>query len=165
MSMMYKKPFPIPTSQFGVELNLEGSNGTDGYFMECLGINYTQNVIEFCEVTSNKWARADKGKVVRTKLPGNSNSGHLTLRRGLIQSMTIWNWLEVVKDGNWAAKRRNCSLAFHDCDSFTAVKIELEAAWPISYRIGDVSSHASEISIEEIEIAFEGFKRIKAGSA
>lgn len=163
MSMMFKTPTPLPASRFGVALELAGSNSTDGYFLDCSGINYAQDVIDFCEVTSNQWGNADKGQVVRTKLPGNAKSGHLTLRRGLIKSMAIWDWLEVVEQGNWAKKRRNCSLYFYDNDSICTVHLELEAAWPISYKIGDVTSTDAQIALEEIEIAFEGFKRIKAG--
>ncbi|PZD70854.1 hypothetical protein C1752_08848 [Acaryochloris thomasi RCC1774] len=165
MSMMFKKPDPLPSSRFGVELDLDGSNSTDGYFMDCSGINYTQDVIDFCEVTSNQWGNAGKGQVVRTKLPGNAKSGHLTLRRGLIKSMAIWDWLEIVEQGNWAKKRKNCSLYFYDNNSTRTVHLELEAAWPISYKIGDVNSNDAQAALEEIEIAFEGFKRIKAGGA
>lgn len=163
MSLMYRKPNPLPSSRFGVELNLDGSNSTDGYFMDCSGIHYTQDVIDFCEVTPNRWGKADKGQVIRTKLPGNAKSGHLTLCRGLIKSMAIWDWLEVVEQGNWAQKRRNCSLYFYNNDSTRTVHLELTAAWPISYKVGDVTSNDAQIALEEIEIVFEGFKRIKAG--
>ncbi|MGB7413979.1 MAG: phage tail protein [Thermosynechococcaceae cyanobacterium] len=160
---MFRKPDVLSSSAFSVTLQLEGSNSTDGYFLECQGLSHTQEVIEFCEVTPTKWAAASKGKVVRTKLPSNSKNGNITLRRGLIKSMAIWDWFTAIEEGNWAQKRRNCSLEFYNGQRTAHAKIELEAAWPTSYSIGDVSSGSSEITIEEIEIAFEGFKRIQAG--
>ncbi|MGF1603218.1 MAG: phage tail protein [Thermosynechococcaceae cyanobacterium] len=161
---MYQDPDPISNSRFGVELELDGANGTDGYFMECLGINHTQDVVEFCEVTPNKWGqKADKGQVVRTKLPGNVRSGNITLRRGLIKSMVIWDWLEDVEGGKWADKRKSFTLNFYNSDSTRVVELKFERAWPTGYKLGDTSAHDSEIAIEELEIAFEGFKRIEAG--
>lgn len=167
MALITREIDLVSASNFSIELDLGNSiYSADGIFRECQGLHHSQEAIEFCEVTNSTWGTAkNKGQVVRTKLPGNAKSGNVTLRRGLFKSMAIWDWLEEVREGEWAKKRQDCTLTFRDCNSITAVRLKLIAAWPTSYRIGDVKADASEIAIEELEIAFEGFQRIKAGGA
>ena len=148
--------------RFYLELKLDNSTEpVDGIFLECQGFKRTQDAIEICEVTPNKWGAANKGLVVRTKLPGNVKSGNLTLRRGMTFSMAFWNWFQAVQDGNWASQRKNASLTIYDQAATEQARFELAGAWPASYKIADVSARSTEIEIEEVEVAFEEFKRVK----
>ena len=40
-------------------------------------------------------------------------------------------------------------------------RFELTGAWPISYQFAGVGARSTDIVIEEAEIAFEHFKRVK----
>jgi phage tail-like protein len=94
----------LAKSRFYVEITLQGSlEKIDGYFMECSGLSRSQEAIEIVEVTPQVWGRSGstKGRVIRTKLPGNVKSENITLKQGLNISMTMWNWLKAVEDGNW----------------------------------------------------------------
>lgn len=149
-------------NRFYLELSLDGSQAqVDAVFLECQGFKRTQDAIEICEVTSNKWGSADKGLVVRTKIPGNIKSGNLTLRRGMTSSVTIWNWFQAVGTGKWATQRKNASLTIYNQAGQEQARFELTGAWPASYKITDVNARSTEIEIEEVEIAFEEFKRTK----
>src|SRR4028118_523011 len=80
----------LTNSRFYLELKLKGSvEPVDAYFMECQGFKRTQEVIEVCEVTPQKWGKAGTtmGRVVRTKVPGNVKSNNLILRRGMTSSI------------------------------------------------------------------------------
>ncbi|MEH1907951.1 phage tail protein [Nostoc sp.] len=148
--------------RFYLELKLDNSTEpVDGIFLECQGFKRTQEAIEICEVTPNKWGSANKGLVVRTKLPGNVKSGNVTLRRGMTFSIAFWNWFQAVQDGKWASQRKNASLTIYDQAATEQARFELAGAWPASYKISDVSARSTEIEIEEVEIAFEEFKRVK----
>ena len=148
--------------RFYLALKLDNSTEpVDGIFLECQGFQRTQEAIEICEVTPNKWGSAKKGLVVRTKLPGNVKSGNLTLRRGMTFSMAFWNWFQAVQDGKWASQRKNASLTIYDQAAKEQARFELAGAWPASYKIADVSARSTEIEIEEVEVAFEEFKRVK----
>ncbi len=150
----------LTAHKFYLELSLDGSNEqVDAIFLECQGFQRTQEVIEICEVTPNKWGKASKGQVVRTKLPGNVKSGNLTLRRGMTNSITFWKWFQSVQDGNWATQRKNASLTIYDQAGQPQAKFNLKAAWPASYKLADVNARSTDIEIEEIEVAFEGFER------
>jgi phage tail-like protein len=158
---MVKSPEFLTAANFYIGLKLDGSSEpVDAIFLECQGITHAQDVIEFCEVTPKRWAKASKGQVIRTKLPGNFRSGNITLRRGMTKSNTFWNWFELVQEGNWAKQRKNASMTIYG-ESRPQAQFEFTGAWPTSYKVSDVKSNSQEIEIEEVEIAFEGFKRAK----
>ncbi|MBN3925131.1 phage tail protein [Nostoc sp. NMS4] len=148
----------LTTYRFFLRLDIGSS---DGYFLECKGFQRTQDVIEICEVTSQKWGNASKGKVVITKLPGNAKSGNITLCNGLSNCRDFWNWFQKVEAGKWAKQREYISLTIYDQDTMPQAKFELAGAWPTSYKIADCNANSSEVAIEELEIAYEDFKRVE----
>lgn len=158
-------PFEILAAhRFYLGLELDGSADTvDGFFLECRGFQKTQDVIEVCEVTAQTWGAngQSKGRVVRTKLPGNVKSGNLTLRRGMTFSTTFWKWFQQVQDGNWGKQRKDASLVIYDQSSAEVARFNLFRAWPASYKITDVNARSSEIEVEELEIVYEEFERVK----
>lgn len=158
-------PFEILTAhRFYLGLELDGSkDSVDGIFLECRGFQRTQEVIEVCEVTAQTWGAKSQsqGRVVRTKLPGNVKSGNLTLRRGMTLSTTFWAWFQQVQDGNWGKQRKDAALVIYDQSSQEIARFNLFRAWPTSYKITDVNARSSEIEVEELEIAYEEFARIK----
>jgi phage tail-like protein len=153
----------LTASKFYLELSLDKSNDkVDGIFLECQGLKRTQDAIEICEVTSNKWGseNKNKGAVVRTKIPGNVKSGNLTLKRGMTCSRALWHWFEAVQEGKWADQRRNADLSIYDQAGKVQARFRLGGAWPSSYKVADLSARATTIEIEEMEVAFETFKRV-----
>ncbi|MCP2730637.1 phage tail protein [Limnofasciculus baicalensis] len=164
-SDLSQRPEILMNCRFYFELHLEGSNeSVDAFFMECKGFKTSQQVIEICEVTPNKWGASGNavGEVVRTKIPGNLSFTNMTLRRGLTLSMTLWNWLESVQTGNWKKQRRDGSIQLYTHGAKEEFRFEFKRAWPVSYNITDLKSDPGEIEMEELEIAVEELKRIKA---
>jgi len=157
--------FEILTAhRFYLGLEIAGSNDpVDAIFLECRGFQRTQEVIEVCEVTSQTWGAKgqSKGRVVRTKLPGNAKSGNLTLRRGMTFSAAFWKWFQQVQDGKWGEQRRDASLVIYSQGSDEVARFNFFRSWPTSYKITDVSARSTEIEVEELEVAFEDFERIK----
>lgn len=152
----------LTAHRFYLELQLDGStDGVDGIFLECQGFQRTQEVIEICEVTPQQWGNGQtKGLVVRTKIPGNVKSGNITLRRGMTASMALWNWFDQVQAGNWAKQRKEASLTIYDQQAIMQARFDLFGAWPTGYKLADVSARSTDIEIEEVEVAFEEFKRV-----
>jgi phage tail-like protein len=145
----------------GISLGNNDSGGIDAYFMECKGFKRTQEVIEVCEVTPQKWGKAEAkfGNVVRTKMPGNPKATNLVLKRGMTCSMTLWNWFAAVEAGDWAKQRKAGSLTIYDQAGKAQALFEFQHAFPAGYVIADVSSSSNEIEIEELEIAVEKLER------
>ncbi|MBD1847204.1 phage tail protein [Cyanobacteria bacterium FACHB-63] len=162
--MVSSAPEILAAHRFYLELKLDGSQEpVDGFFLECRGFQRTQEVIEVCEVTSQNWGSQSqsKGQVVRTKLPGNTKSSNITLRRGMTLSQTFWKWFQQVEAGNWSKQRKDASLVIYDQQSQEVARFNLSQAWPTSYKITDVNARSTEIEVEEVEVAFEGFERVK----
>lgn len=162
---MAESAFPevLTNSRFYLEIKLNGSkDSVDGYFMECSGFEATQEAIEICEVTPQLWGKKGntKGRVVRTKLPGNTKYTNLVLRRGLTCSMTLWNWIQSVQNSGWADERRDGSLVLYNQAAEEQFRLEFKRAWPIRYKLADVSAAGSDHEIEEVEVAIEELKRV-----
>lgn len=161
---MQEIPELLASCRFYLELQLAGSvESVDAYFMECKGFKSSQDAIEICEVTPQLWGNNGKsrGRIVRTKIPGNISYNNLILRRGLTVSMTLWNWLEEVQGGAWATKRRDGSLTIYDQGAKAQFRFEFKRAWPLSYSIADLSVTSNELQIEELEVVVEELKRVK----
>ncbi|MBE9062417.1 phage tail protein [cf. Phormidesmis sp. LEGE 11477] len=153
----------LTTARFYLELKLQGSDDRiDGYFMECRGFAREQDVIEHCEVVPQKWGKsAEKGRVVRTKMPGNSKSSNITLRMGMTISPTTWKWFKSVEEGEWSKQLRDGSLTVYQQDGEMAARFDFIGAWPVKYKIGDVKADSSDFQIEEVELAVDEFKRVE----
>lgn len=147
-------------SGFSITLQLDGSNDSlDGVFRECDGFDFTQEVIQFREVTNEPWGKASKGRSRLTKLPGNVEGGNITLRRGMTISKSFWLWFSKVQKGNWFEQRKTITVNFNEVNKAEAA-FRFTEAWPTKYRIGEMKTDSSDVEIEEIEIAYEGFERI-----
>lgn len=154
----------LTSSRYYLEIRVDGSDDRiDGYFMECQGFERTQEAIEFCHVTPQKWGKDGNsvGRVARTKIPGNSHSGNLILRRGMTVSMAVWDWFSAVEKGNWAKQRRNGDLTLYNQNAIEQARFRFLGAWPTKYKISDVSASNSEFEIEEMELVIDEFSRIK----
>ena len=158
-------PEILTASRFYLQLSLDGSNqSVDGIFMDCKGFKCSQEVIEVCEVTPNKWGKADKGMVRRTKIPGNVKTNNIVLSRGMISSTALWKWFEETQKGNWAKQRRDGSLKVYNQKGETQAQFDFLNAWATSYKISDLSASSNDYEIEELEIACEVFKRVPLNS-
>lgn len=158
-------PEILTTARFYLELKLDGStDSVDGYFMECSGFQQTQAVIEMTEVTPQLWGKQGKtkGRVIRTKIPGNPTYSNLKLRRGLTISMTLWDWLQKVQTGDWAEQRRDGALVIYNQAAQEQFRLEFQGAWPVRYQISDLNVASGEHNIEEMEITVESLKRVEA---
>lgn len=153
----------LTNSRFYLEITLAGSQeGIDGYFMECTGFKRSQELISVCEVTPQKWGRSDAkvGRVLRTKLPGNSKSENIILKRGLCISDTLWRWFKAVEVGKWSEQRRDGDITIYDQHADAKARFRFFRAWPLSYKISDLKAASSEFEVEELELAVEEFIRV-----
>jgi phage tail-like protein len=154
----------LTNSKFYLEITLAGSqDGIDGYFMDCQGFKRSQEIISACEVTPQKWGseNAKVGHVLRTKLPGNSKSENIMLKRGLCISDTLWKWFQAVEEGQWGKQRRDGDLTIYDQGAQIQARFRFFRAWPVSYKISDLKAAGAEFELEELELAVESFVRVK----
>lgn len=155
-------PELLTASRFYVELKLANGNETvDATFLDCQGFKRTQEAIEICEATPGKWGKANSGLVVRTKIPGNAKTENIVLRRGMTNSMTLWNWFAEVEASKWAEQRRAGSLVIYNQAGAEQARFDFMNAYPVRYTAADLNAQSNDIEIEELEIVVDTFIRVK----
>jgi len=153
----------LVSSKFYIEITLNGSlEEIDGYFMECSGLSRSQEAIEIVEVTPQVWGKSGstKGRVVRTKIPGNVKSDNITLKQGLSISTTMWNWFTAVENGDWSQQLRDGDITVYDQGAIERARFRFNGAWPVRYKISDFKADGSEFVISELELSVNDFLRI-----
>lgn len=164
-----KPTFEVLTNcRFYLEVKLQNIPGShdeiDGYFMECQGFQRSQEIIEIVEVTPQQWGKSQQakfGRVVRTKIPGNSKSDNIILKRGLTISLAMWNWLKEVEEGNWSKQKKDGDLTIYDQGGEEQARFRFLGGWPVKYKLSGFKAGSNEFEIEEIELAVDEFIRVK----
>ncbi|MEM8611313.1 MAG: phage tail protein [Cyanobacteria bacterium P01_H01_bin.105] len=146
---------------FELSLKLKGGNDTvDAVFLECQKFQKEQKIIEIVEVAKAKWANAKVGQLVTTKMPGRSTAENLILKRGLTDSLALWQWFTDIESGKWNSDHVSAgSLNVFDQAGAVKAKFDFTGAWPTRYSSSDMNAQSNEMAIEELELAVNGFTR------
>ncbi|MEM8640662.1 MAG: phage tail protein [Cyanobacteria bacterium P01_G01_bin.54] len=163
LSGLYMLPETLANSRFYIELILDNDSVIDAFFQDCSGFKRTVDTIEVAEVTPAKWGRSGNsyGAVRRTKIPGNVKSDTITLKRGLMNGMTLWYWFKAIEEGDWHNQFRSGDIAIYNQGAWAEARFRFTGAWPISYSIGELSSSGNELMIEELELSVDSFYRVE----
>jgi phage tail-like protein len=95
------------------------------------------------------------------KLSGLTKYGTITLKKGLTDSMELYNWKKQVEDSGAIKARKSMSLILIDEEGNEKSQWDIQDAWPTKYDSSDFSAKANEVIIETFEIVHEGVKRTK----
>jgi phage tail-like protein len=139
-----KKEVDDPLISFQCALEIQGTIA--GYFSECSNIGSETEVIEHKVVK--------EGVEVVLKIPGRLKYNDITLKRGITASQEIWDWRQMVVEGNVSDARQNGSLVMYDQALTEVARWNFENAWPVSVT-GSTSS-----GVEELKIVHEGIERV-----
>jgi phage tail-like protein len=139
-----------PLAGYMFKLVLE--NKITGFFTECSGIGSEHEVIEHKVVS-------DKGEAIVQKIPGRLKWQDVTLKRGLTNSVEVWNWRKQVEDGDLKAARQHCSIVMMDRNHEDCATWTFDNAWPSKVTGPSPKSDSNEFGIEEITIVHEGMRR------
>ena len=154
-------PEILTVSRFYIDLQLQNSpEVSDGYFMECSGFKYSQELIEFKEVVPQKIGSKTIGQVRTSKIPGNYTVDNITLKRGLNCSKTLWKWIEATQNRQWAKKSLNGSLVIYQQNGVEGARFNFFNAFPVSYAIAGVNVAGTDLAFEELELACENLVRV-----
>ncbi|MEM6611642.1 MAG: phage tail protein [Cyanobacteria bacterium P01_C01_bin.72] len=154
-------PEILTVSRFYIDLQLQNSpEASDGYFMECSGFKYSQDLIEFNEVFPQKVGSQTIGRVVTSKMPGIAKVDNITLKRGMNCSMSLWQWIVETQEGRWADNRLDGSLTIYTQNGVEGARFNFFRAFPVSYNIAGVNVAGTDLAFEELELACENFVRV-----
>lgn len=154
---------PLKVFRFRVEIDGFARAG----FSEVTGLTRTTEISEYREGGANETVQ---------KSGGLTNFGNITLKRGQIiggargGDFDFLNWASEVHDvasGGFGSVdyRRDLDVSQFDQGDAEVVRWRVENAWPTNFKaFSDLSGTSSDNSIEELELAHEGFSEVKAST-
>lgn len=95
------------------------------------------------------------------KLSGLTKYGNITLKKGLTDSLDIYNWYKQVAQAGASKARKNISLILIDEEGSDKARWDIVEAWPTKYDATDFSAKGNEVIIESLDIVHEGVTRVK----
>jgi phage tail-like protein len=138
----------------GFHYGFEIQGKVKGYFTECSGLGSEHEIIEHKVVT-------EKGKEIVFKVPGRLKWENVTLKRGITDSMDIWDWRKEVENGKVDDNRRDGSVTMYDQKGDPVARWEFKRAWPSKVSGPQVKADSNEFGVEELTIAHEYIERVK----
>jgi len=134
-----------PYSQFNFNVEIEGIG--EGGFQEVSGLGM--------EITVAEYRNGNELDNAPRKITGLYKVPDVTLKRGVIGSTDLYDWLNEVRNGSQDALRSvNVSLLSED-RSTVAMSWKLTNARPMKYTGPTMSGTGSEIAVEELVLACE----------
>ena len=95
------------------------------------------------------------------KLSGLTEYASITLKKGITDSMDLYNWKKQVEDTGAINARKSISLILVDEEGNDKAQWNILEAWPTKYDPSDFSAKANDVVIETLEIVHEGVTRTK----
>lgn len=144
---MPQRKIPLTAFRFRVEI----SGLTAGGFSEVSGLQVETEVFEYREGGENDFIH---------KLPGPARyPGNLVLKRGIADTVLLWNWLQQVIRGT--VVRKQCAVYLMDEQGNPSVSWQFRDAYPVKWTGPELRGESNTIAVEAIEFAHHGFSMVK----
>jgi phage tail-like protein len=135
---------PYPGHNFLVEIEGIARSG----FLSVEGIEACVEVSEYRE--GNDMVSTPR------KIPGLRKFSNITLKRGLVQDASLWNWFHNILNGQ--LERRPGSITVLNEDRNPVVRFIFREAWPCRLKYGCLDALENGVMIEELELAVESIE-------
>ena len=138
---------PYGEFNFLVDLGTGETDGPEAGFQECSSIGMEVGVAEYRNGN-------DKLNSVR-KITGLTKYSDITLRRGVIGSLNLYQWISQVRDGGQGALRTvRIMLQNEDRTEIVMTWILLRAR-PVKHTSGPFNAKGTDVAMEELTLAYE----------
>lgn len=145
MAVMRDRPYA--QFNFLVDLGAGDSEGPDAGFQEVSGLESSVDVIEYRNGNSKENA------VI--KLTGLNRVRDVTLRRGIIGSLSLYQWFDEIRNGNQNALR-TVRISLQNEDRTAVVMTwKLLRARVIKHTSGPLNAKGTDVAMEELVLAYE----------
>lgn len=144
MAVLRERPYV----QFNFLVDLgNGTEGPEAGFQECSGIGM--------EVTVSEYRNGNSKENSVMKITGINKSTDVTLKRGVIGSLSLYNWLNDIRNGNQNSMR-NVVIQLQSEDHTAVVQEwKLLRARIIKHTSGPLSAKGTDVAMEELVLAYE----------
>ncbi|HET9345720.1 MAG TPA: phage tail protein [Candidatus Limnocylindrales bacterium] len=145
MAVMRDRPYG--QFNFLVDLGTGATEGPDAGFQECSPITTSVVVTEY--------RNGNEKENGSRKLTGLEKVDDVTLRRGIIGSLTLYQWMDQVRNGD-ANAIRNVTISLQNEDHTAVVMTwKLLRARPVKYSSGPLNGKGTDVAMEELTLAYE----------
>jgi phage tail-like protein len=138
---------PYVQFNFLVDLGTGNTEGPEAGFQECSGIGM--------EVTVSEYRTGNAKENSAMKITGMNKSTDITLKRGVIGSLNLYQWLNDIRNGDQKAFR-TVTLQLQNEDHTQAVMTwKLLRARIIKATFGPLNAKGTDVAMEEMVLAYE----------
>jgi phage tail-like protein len=145
--MAIQRERPYVQFNFLVDLGDGNTDGPQAGFQECSNIGM--------EVTVAEYRNGNEKENSVRKITGLNKSTDVTLKRGVIGSLNLYQWLNDIRNGNQNALR-NVVVHLQNEDHSAIVQTwKLMRARIIKHISGPMNAKGTDVAMEELTLAYE----------
>jgi phage tail-like protein len=133
-----------PAAEFRFYVEIDGL--VEGAFAECSGLKAEREIITYKEGGVNHYAH---------KLAGRTTYGDITLRKGVMFTIELWDWFE---DGikNGKVKKRDLTIIqYSSYFNIPARWYHVEDAFPVSWEGSSLRTDSNQLAMESLTLTFK----------
>jgi phage tail-like protein len=138
---------PYAQFNFLVDLGTGQTDGPEAGFQDCSGLSMSVDVIEYRNGN-------DKENAPR-KLTGLSRVSDVTLKRGIIGWLALYQWFNQIRNGDVAGVRNVLIQLQNEDHTATVMTWRLLRARIIKHTSGPLNAKGTDVAIEEMTLAYE----------
>src|ERR687888_700853 len=145
--MAVQRDRPYVQFNFLVDLGTGNTDGADAGFQEVSGIGM--------EVTVAEYRNGNDPENSVRKITGLNKSTDVTLKRGVIGSLNLYQWLNQIRNGDQSAFR-TVTIQLQNEDHTEVVQTwKLLRARIIKHVSGPMNAKGTDVAMEELTISYE----------
>lgn len=138
---------PYVQFNFLVDLGTGTTEGPQAGFQECSGIGM--------EVTVAEYRNGNEKENSVRKITGLNKSTDVTLKRGIIGSLNLYQWLNDIRNGNQNAYRNVVVQLQNEDHTQVVQEWKLLRARIIKHTSGPLNAKGTDVAMEELVLAYE----------
>lgn len=138
---------PYVQFNFLVDLGTGNTDGPDAGFQEVTGLGM--------EVTVSEYRNGNEKENSVRKITGMNKSADITLKRGVIGTLTLYSWLDQIRNGDQNAYRTVTIKLQNESHTDTVMTWSLKRARPIKYNTPSLNAKGTDVAMEEMVLAYE----------
>jgi phage tail-like protein len=136
---------PYLSFNFLVSIGGDDPESVVAGFEECSSLGMHVGVVEYRNGN-------DRANQVR-KLPGLTKASDVVLKRGLMGSPDLFNWVAEIRNG--VPDRREATITLLDEQRQPVMRWKLHRAWPSRWRAGPFQAKRNAVALEELTLVCE----------
>jgi phage tail-like protein len=145
MAVLRERPYT--QFNFLVDLGTGSTDGPQAGFQEISGLGMSVDVVEYRNGNAKENAPI--------KLTGLNRVSDVTLRRGLIGSLDLYQWIDEIRNGNQNALRTVTVQLQSEDHTSVVTTWKLMRARIVKHTSGPLNARGSDVVIEEMVLACE----------